>query len=143
MRQTTRKGYQKKNKVEKDEGPSAQKKRKAIENGKPLTEKQAKIIANLQKRTANVVDLLESTMKAALAEKLEDYIPRPHKEKGEICLAETRSSLAEIEVCLQDGWCGRVKNIQTNAKAKVQAAVDMTTKLQTLIDAAKDGVNEQ
>ena len=126
-----------------DEGPSAQKKRKAIENGKPLSEAQGKIMAKLQKRTTNVVDLLESTMKAALAEKLEDYIPRPRKEKGEICLAETRSSLAEIEVCLQDGWCGHVKTVQTNAKAKVEAAVAMTTKLQTLMDAAEDGVNEQ
>ena len=100
-------------------------------------------MAKLQKRTADAVELLDSTLKAALAEKLQDYIPQPHKQKGEICLAETRSCLAEIEVCLQDGWCGHARTIQTNAKAKVEAAVAMTTKLQTLIDAAEDGVNEQ
>ena len=131
----------KKIKVEKDEGPK--KKRKEIENGKPLTEAQAKSMAKLQKRTTNAVELLDSTLKAALAEKLQDYIPRPRKQKGEIFLAETRSSLAETEVCLQDGRCGRARNIQTNAKAKVEAAVAMTTKLQTLMDAAEDGVNEQ
>ena len=132
----------KKIKVEKDKGPSAEKKMKETDNGKPLTETQAISMAKLQDRTKKVVELLDSTLKVALAEKLQNYIPRPHAEKGEICLAETRASIAEIEACLQDGWCGHVKKIQTNTKAKVEAAVAIRTILQTLIDAAEDGVNE-
>ena len=65
LRQTTWKGSQKKIKVEKDEGPSAEKKKKKKEtdNGKPLSEAQAKIMAKLQKRTTDAVELLDSTLR--------------------------------------------------------------------------------